>query len=1698
MPGQPAITCPSLPARHKLIAHKIKRFSIFCRNMYNGIRSVIKPPQTSTPQGHEPFEHPMKRTKIRNNLLFVNIVIITVALSLSVIMYLNQLQGEALNQARKTQETALKTFWQLLLAKGSEFRIVDNKLMAGSYVINGNYELPDKIREIFGGTATIFMGDLRVSTNVPKEDGSRAVGTKLVGPAYDAIFIKQGNYRGEAPILGTPYFTAYDPIRDTSGKVIGILYVGIKKSEFLATYDKLQTNFIIGTIALGTLLIILAWEILRERGKAEERLHHLVDQTQLITDSVPAAIAYVDTALRYQFANRSYCHLISDTDSPPLGRSIPEVLHEAEFANREDNITRVLAGEEVSFTSIVHRDRREVHLQTTYLPHRSESGSIVGFFIQHHDITDLVMAKEAMRQSEERYRTVFNTTGTATFMIEEDGIISLANEEVFRLSGYRRDEIEGKMSWTIFVAPADQERLMEYRRQRLLDPDFPPKEYECDVVRADGSQRTGSIHVAMIPGTHKIIASFLDISERKTLERSLTHQLAFLQTLIDTIPNPIFYKDRDGCYLGNNRAFEEFIGIPADVLRGKTAYDIAPPDLADKYFAMDEALFTNPGVQSYESSVVYADGSRHQVIFSKATFNNSDGEIGGLVGVILDVTEQKRTESALAERESFLANILDCIQDGICIFDTELRVIRTNPVIARLFAASGELVGKHCYEAFHDKNEPCASCPALETLQGGKPAVKTLSRAEDGKEIWLEIHTFPLYDSGRTTITGVIEYTRDITERKRVEDSLIAAEGQFRALVEQSMVGVYIIQDGVFVYVNPKMSEIFGYSREELSAGMSHLELTAAEDRPRAMENVRKRVSGEIKSLHYEFRGLRKDGSQNRIEVFGTGTLFRGRPAVIGTLLDITDRKRMEDELHAAAEHYLTVFETAGSAMIIVEADTTISQANKEFYRLTGYDRDAVKGKLSWVDVVASADRERMLGYHRQRRIDPDAAPATYEFKLVDREGRVRDILTSVAMIPGSDRSVQSYLDITGLKQTERVLAGEKETLEMMVTDTPLADVLMSLCRNVERHTFGALCSILLVDDTGSSLRHAAAPSLPEEYNRAVDGTRIGMDIGSCGTAARTGEAVIASDIATDPRWAKYRKLPLSHGLRACWSQPIVSASGAILGTFATYYTQVRSPDNHELYLTERAAHLASIVIERQRATDALRQLQVHQRAILDNIPDLVWLKDRENRYLIANRALAAVCNLLPEEIVGKGDQELFPADLAEKYRLDDNAVMKSGNQVRMEEHFTSMSGRRRWVETIKMPVYNRNGELLGTTGIARDINERKRAERELLESEERFHNIFDQNEDAIILFRLDNFAMIDANPAALQLFGYGRSELLDQLPYAMIDGNDFQELIDEISMDGEATTFQLDRSRGHRRDGTEISIVIRASILRLRDEYVVHCSIRDISDKIRMEEEINISQAKLIQANKMTSLGMLSSSVAHEINNPNNCIAVNSTILADVWRDAEPILRRYADDSGDFPLRGLPFSRMQTMVPRLLHGITEGSGRITAIVDNMRQFVREEKGGKKGPIDVNKLVENATSILWHHIHKYTNKFVSSLGEGLPSALGHGQQVEQVIINLLMNSLQALPDRNRGVSIATSHDRHTERIVLVVQDEGVGMEQSVIDRLSEPFFTTKMESGGTGLGLYISSSIIKEHHGTMEFSSAPGIGTTVTVTLPLA
>ncbi|NPV93185.1 MAG: PAS domain S-box protein [Firmicutes bacterium] len=282
------------------------------------------------------------------------------------------------------------------------------------------------------------------------------------------------------------------------------------------------------------------------------------------------------------------------------------------------------------------------------------------------------------------------------------------------------------------------------------------------------------------------VAEFKNLEVRhKQAEEALKEQLQFLQKLIDTIPNPIFFKNLDGVYQGCNSAYEECLGLPKEEVVGKTCFSVFSPEMAAVYHEMDMELFRHPGFQAFETTVKYADGTNRDVILNKATFTNSDGTLAGFVGVIMDLSEHKKVEAALRESERRLADIINFLPDYTFAVDLEGRVIVWNRAIEEITMVKAEdILGKSAHEyalPFYGSRRPgivelvlnsdhpvTKEYTVLHMEDGAMVMEGYVHAAKYGRKIYIWGKATPLYDSNGNVV-GAIETFRDITERKNLE-----------------------------------------------------------------------------------------------------------------------------------------------------------------------------------------------------------------------------------------------------------------------------------------------------------------------------------------------------------------------------------------------------------------------------------------------------------------------------------------------------------------------------------------------------------------------------------------------------------------------------------------------------------------------------------------------------------------------------------------------------------------------------------------------------------------------------------------------------------------------------------------------------------------------------------------------------------------
>ena len=391
----------------------------------------------------------------------------------------------------------------------------------------------------------------------------------------------------------------------------------------------------------------------------------------------------------------------------------------------------------------------------------------------------------------------------------------------------------------------------------------------------------------------------------------------------------------------------------------------------------------------------------------------------------------------------------------------------------------------------------------------------------------------------------------------------------------------------------------------------------------------------------------------------------------------------------------------------------------------------------------------------------------------------------------------------------------------------------------------------------------------------------------------------------------------------------------------------------------------------------------------------------------------------------------------------------------------------------------------------------RRQVERSLRESEAQYRLLAETAREIIITF--DGHRRITyANQAWLKISGYAAGQIMGR-PIAEIVAPDntaeFNTRLDHI-IQTESDDYLLETAfclPG----GRVITVEATFAVMTAQDG-TRSClmAARDVTEKKRTEEEARLQREQLYQSAKMASLGTLVSGVAHEINNPISTVLLNIQVLEKFWLRVAPILEQYNQGHGDLAVGGMDYEEFSSRMPQMLQHTLEGVARVKRIVGDLKDFAGQRPSHIRDTVDLNEIVKKAAGLVTSMIKKTTSDFQVCYAESLPTFCGNGQRIEQVVINLLVNACQAMTGQRKSLRVSTGFDSGNHSLFVEVEDSGVGMPSEIMARITDPFFTTKRDSGGTGLGLSISDTIIRDHGGRLEFRSTPGVGTVATIRLP--
>jgi PAS domain S-box-containing protein len=539
------------------------------------------------------------------------------------------------------------------------------------------------------------------------------------------------------------------------------------------------------------------------------------------------------------------------------------------------------------------------------------------------------------------YEEIFRDSPDAFIIISlENGKIIEANNGATTLLGYIKEEISNLAVKDIF----SEEEYDKLRSKYLNDSvSFNETFLDSEFTTRDQKRIPVTVSVKKINDGNRFLLIARDISGVKQTEEALRREAFIFENLNDAV----LITDLKGYIQSWNKAAEKIFGYKKDEVVDSFVNILFKQSEFDLYFGKIRNTIEQTLHWNGETGITRKDGNEGIAETSVFPFRDSSGEHIAYVVIVKDVTLRKRAERLMRERDLMYRSLIESSADAIYVLK-EKKLLLVNSAWCRLFGYTKE-------EAL-DENFDIMNIIAPQSKELiNKKYSKNVSEKPDASTyelkgitknnilIDLEVKVSKILWNGEQVYQGIY---RDITEKKKHEMELRESEEKFRKLAEKSLVGIYIIQDNVFKYVNPKFTEIFGYSAQELIDIKGPADLTHPDDKAKVNDNVASRLAGLTDSIAYSFRGLRKDKTINYVDVFGTRTRLGGKPAVIGTLVDITEKRKAEKALKESEEKYRKIIESANDAIVIADIETgNIIDINKQTEILTGHIKEELIGK---------------------------------------------------------------------------------------------------------------------------------------------------------------------------------------------------------------------------------------------------------------------------------------------------------------------------------------------------------------------------------------------------------------------------------------------------------------------------------------------------------------------------------------------------------------------------------------------------------------------------------------------------------------------------------------------------------------------------------------------------------------------------------
>lgn len=952
-------------------------------------------------------------------------------------------------------------------------------------------------------------------------------------------------------------------------------------------------------------------------------------------------------------------------------------------------------------------------------------------------------------QSEGHYKALFNNNHSVMLIISpDDGAIRDANGAACKFYGYSRKQLIAMNIRQINTSPPERIAAEMRKAKAGLENKF-----HFLHRLADGSEREVEVYSGKITIENEdLLYSIIhDITERRKAEELLQLKTEELDRYFSNSLDLLCIADTNGVFLRLNPEWEKVIGYKIEELEGRKFLDFVHPEDVPATMQVMSSLIDEIEILSFENRYICKDGSYRWIEWRSKPLDNK------IYAVARDIHHRKMAEDRIRENEQFLKTVISAVTQPFAVIDVnDYSVVMANEAYGRTDAGL-----RKCYEVSHGFSAPCSGCddpcPMEMVKSTAKPhTLEHLHLGPDGKPRNIEIHAYPVFDK-KGKVVQIIEYGIDITERRKTEVALRESEEQHRLLFETAQEGILVIQDGKFVYFNPKAVEITGYSADKL-LNMNFLHSVYEDDKIKIAENYHKRLSGKAVDNHYEFRILNADGEVRWIELSAARFEWKSNPATLNLISDITEKKKAEVALRESEDQFHRIIENLPFSLSIITFDGTVLYANQRAVGMFETSREELLGKklvhLAWVN---ASDRGIWL-----KKIREEGLVSDFEIHARTSSGKELWLLGSGLVIKyqGQDCILSVHHDITDRKQA----------------DEKLRESLKNLSESEEKYR-----SLV---DTASEVIVVIQDGLIKFVNKIVE-TVTGY------TAEELFMQPFAKSIHPDDAGAAIQRSILHEQGQEVphrYEFRILNKSGDVVWLL----------NNSVIIEWEGKPAILNLLTDItliKNTSEALRVSEEKFREMADMLPQVVFEVNLNLEITYVNKRLYSLMHI-PEDVNVTGINSLGFYVEEDAERVKRNAKLRLKGETAADNQYTiKRFDGTTFQALIFVNAFYQNGVASGFRGILVDISDRIESENKLKETNAYLENLINYANAPIIVWDND-YKITRFNKAFEHLTGHLEQEVLGRklsILFPETQRSQTEQLLDKTKAGGRLESVEID-----------------------------------------------------------------------------------------------------------------------------------------------------------------------------------------------------------------------------------------------------------------------------------------------------------------